>query len=87
MDPTFGEMIDTSPEARARYFALLAGLSVDQRAEKVARLGRAVRDLARADIRRTHPDAGSEVVEIELVARLYGRRVARILAPHLIDRG
>jgi hypothetical protein len=87
MEPDFGEMLDTSPEERARYYALLAGLSLEQRAEKVARLGRAARDLARADIRRRHPEASAVEVEIELVARLYGRSVAAILAPHLIARG
>jgi hypothetical protein len=38
MDPGLGEMLDTSAEERARYYALLAGLSLEQRAEKVARL-------------------------------------------------
>jgi hypothetical protein len=87
MDPGFGEMLDASPEARARYYALIAGLSLDERAAKVARLGRAARDLARADIRRRHPEADPVQVEIELVARLYGRAVATILAPRLAGRG
>jgi hypothetical protein len=87
MEPGFGEMLDASPEERTRYYTLLAGLSPEQRAAKVARLGRAVRDLARADIRRTHPEAGSVEIEIELVARLYGRSVAALLAPRLADRG
>jgi hypothetical protein len=87
MHPEFGEMLDASPEERARYYALLAGLTLEERAEKVARLGRAARDLARADIRRRHPDASPTQVEVELVARLYGRSVATILAPRLADRG
>ena len=87
MDPEFGEMLDASPEERTRYYALLAGLTLDQRAAKVAGLGRAARDLARADIRRRHPEAGAAQVELELVARLYGRSVATILAPRLADRG
>jgi hypothetical protein len=87
MDPEFGEMLDTSPRERARYYALLAGLSLEQRAAKVAQLGRAARDLARADIRRRHPDASAEQVEVELVARLYGRSVATLLAPRLAGRG
>ncbi len=80
-------MLDARPDERARYYALIAGLSPEQRAAKVARLGRAVRDLARADIRRRHPEAGSAQVEVELVARLDGRKVATILAPRLVDRG
>jgi hypothetical protein len=80
MDPTFGEMRDTPPDARAKYYALLSGLSPEERAVKVARLGRAVRDLARADIRRLHPHASATAVDLELANRLYGPDVARMLA-------
>ena len=83
MDPTFGEMRDTPPDARATYYALIAGLSPQERALKVARLGRAVRDLARADIRRLHPDASATAVELELVDRLYGPDVTRMLAQRI----
>ncbi len=82
----FGEMLDATPEERVRYYALLVGLSLDERAAKVARLGRAVRELARTDIRRRHPEASSAQVEVELVARLYGRSIAAILTPRLAAR-
>jgi hypothetical protein len=76
-------MVDASPEARAAYYAMLASLTVEQRARKVAGLGRAARELARAGIRRSRPGASPYEVELELVARLYGPAVARRLAPYL----
>jgi hypothetical protein len=81
MDARFGEMLDTAPEARTRYFDLLARLTPAERARKVAALGRAARALARAGIRRSQPGASPDTVEIELVARIYGPTVARRLAP------
>lgn len=89
MDARFGEMLDTSPEARVAYYAMIARMSPAARARKVAALSRTVRELARAGIRRRRPDASSSEVELELVERLYGAAVARYLAPFLRtpDRG
>lgn len=86
MDPAFGEMLDTPPEARAKYYEMLARLTPEQRARKVAGLGRAARELALAGIRASRPDATRDEVELELVVRLYGPAVARRLAPHLTAR-
>jgi hypothetical protein len=86
VDPLFGEMLDTPLEARTRYYQMLARLTPEQRARKVAGLGRAARALARAGIRRTRPDAGPSEIEIELVARLYGEAAVRQLAPYLRSR-
>lgn len=83
MDERFGEMLDTPPEARTAYYARLARLTPADRARKVASLGRSARALARAGIRHSRPEASSLEVEVELVARLYGRETARLLAPHL----
>lgn len=83
MNPEFGEMLDTPPESRARYYAMIARLSPAERARKAAGLSRAARDLARAGIRRNRPDATPLEVEIEVVSRLYGADVAALLAPHL----
>ena len=83
MDATFGEMLDMSSEARAEYFRLIAGMSLHQRARKVAGLGRAARALARAGIRQQRPGASACEIEIALIARLYGEPVARYLAPYL----
>jgi hypothetical protein len=76
-------MLDTSSDARATYYDLLARLTVADRARKVIALNRTVRALARAGIRRDRPDADACDVELELAARLYGPAVARRLAPHL----
>ena len=76
-------MLDSTPAERARYFAMLARLTPADRARKVAALSRATRDLARAGIRLSHPDATAAEIELELVTRLYGRAVADKLAPYL----
>ncbi len=81
MDDRFGEMLDTSPDARAKYFDLLARLTPAERARKVVSLGRAARALARAGIRLSQPGASSLAVELELLDRMYGPAVARRLAP------
>ena len=83
MDARFGEMLDTAPEERAKYYEMIARLTPEERARKVAGLGRAARELARAGIRRSLPDATATEVELELVVRLYGAEVARRLAPRL----
>ncbi len=83
MDDRFGEMLDTAPDARARYFDGLARLTPAERARRVVSLGRAVRACARAGIRLSRPDASPDAVELELIARLYGPAVARRLAPRL----
>ncbi len=83
MDARFGEMLDTSPEARAKYYKMMARMTPEERARKVTGLCRTVREIARAGIRRDRPDATPCEVELELIARLYGAAVARQLAPYL----
>ena len=85
MDSQFGEMLDTTPEARATYYELLARLSPEARARKVVALGRAARALARAGIRLQRPDASAGDVERELVVRLYGEDAAAYLTPYLFS--
>lgn len=86
MNAEFGEMLDTPPEARASYYEMIARLTPVQRATKAAALSRTTRELARAGIRRGRPDASALDIELELVSRLYGADVARLLAPHLVSR-
>jgi hypothetical protein len=83
MDDRFGEMLDTLPDERDRYFSLLARMTPAERARKVVHLGRAARALARAGIRSSQPDASPHEVELELVARMYGPEVSRRLAPFM----
>lgn len=87
MVPEFGEMLDTSQAERRRYYEMIARLTPAERGRKVAGLGRALRELIRAEIRRTQPGATPVDIELALVARLYGDDVARRLAPFIAARG
>jgi len=79
----FGEMLDTSPENRARYYALLRALTPQQRAAKCASLSRTVRALARDAIRRAFPDANAREIDVRLAVRLYGRDFATRIYGHV----
>ena len=81
VDERFGEMLDTPPEQRRKYYELIRGLSVADRARKVVGLCRTVRALAVAGIRATHPDAGPEEIRRHLLLRLYGRDATRLFGP------
>lgn len=75
----FGEMQDTSPEQRRRYFERLARLTPAQRAALVAATTRRMRTLLRAGILRLHPGASEQEVRARVAVRLYGREVAQRL--------
>ena len=81
MDERFGEMLDTPPGERDRYFNLLAQMTPAERARIVVALGRTARAMARAGIRSSQPDASPQAIELELVTRMYGPAIARRLAP------
>lgn len=70
-------MRDTSPGAEKRYFELLAAAGPQKRLELAVRLSAAVRQVAVAGIRATHPSYTDAQVRAELAARLYGSEVAR----------
>ena len=74
--PQFGEMLDTSPEARRKYYAGLAALTSTQRLAIACAQTRAVRALAEAAIRRDHPDISLQELRARLAVRLYGRSLA-----------
>lgn len=73
-------MIADTPD-ESRYWAHLARLTPAQRFAIQVRLVRDGRALARTGIRRRHPDASPQEVEIRLAAMLYGREAAAILGP------
>lgn len=73
---TFGEMLDTPPEARRRYYDLIRRMSVEERARACAEASYAIRQLAEAGIRSAHPGSTEDEVRARLTARLYGREVA-----------
>lgn len=72
----FGEMLDTSPEARAVYFRRLAAMTPQERLAIASRLSRSVRRLAEAGIRDAKPGLTEAEVRHELAVRLYGPAVA-----------
>jgi hypothetical protein len=72
-------MVDTSPEADARYHELLRRMAPERRLEAAMRLSQAVRELALAGIRQRHPEAGQQELRVRLTVRLYGRACARRL--------
>ena len=76
VDSSFGEMLDTSPAQRRRYYDWLRSLTPQQRAREVADLCRAGRALARAGIRAQEGKAPPGEVERQLVERIYGAPVA-----------
>jgi len=76
MRDDFGEMLDTSPTNRARYYALLRALGPERRAAKGAALSRMVHGLARASLAREFPHADSSELALRLAVRLYGAEVA-----------
>ena len=76
MRTDFGEMLDTSPAARARYYELLRSLTPAQRASRAASLSRTVRAAAVAEIARTHPNADETELRARLVERMYGPGIA-----------
>ena len=75
-------MLDTSPEAKRRYFERLAQLTPSARLALMRESSRRIRQLAEAAIRREHPQASPDEVRARLGVRLYGRDVVEsVLGP------
>jgi hypothetical protein len=72
---------DTSQVAHDFQVRGYQRMDVEQKAELVAQLSEAVRDLSREGIRQRHPDYGDEDVKKALVVLLYGRDTAQLLWP------
>ena len=72
-------MHDTTPQADARYHALLMRLTPAQRLEAAMRLSTGVREMVVAGIRREHPAIGEDELRVRLTVRLYGLACARKL--------
>jgi hypothetical protein len=81
VDNEFGEMLDTSPARRRRYYELVRALSPEQRARKVSGLSRAVRDLAEANLRARNPGASPRQLGPQVGAPGNGSEVAARLFP------
>jgi hypothetical protein len=76
---------DTTPQADARYHALLRRLSPAQRLEAAMRLSQAVREMASAGIRQRHPGISDHELRVRLTVRLYGLACARRLFGSIPD--
>jgi hypothetical protein len=73
---------DTSPEAHAFQVRGYRRMDAGQKAELVAELSEAVRDVAREGIRQRHPGYSDDDVKRALVVLLYGRETERRLWPN-----
>jgi hypothetical protein len=73
LDSAGMSLLDTSPQADARYHELLRRMSPDKRLEAAMRLSQAVRELALAGIRARHPRADEQELRVRLAVRLCGR--------------
>lgn len=62
---------DTTPQADARYHALLRRLSPAQRLEAALRLSQAVREMASAGIRQRFPGISDHELRVRLTVRLF----------------
>jgi hypothetical protein len=78
-DDMFGEMMDTSPESRAFYYARLKAMTPQERLAIASRLSASVRRLAVVGIKRDFPEYSERQVRRELCVRLYGADVAHRL--------
>jgi hypothetical protein len=72
-------LVDTSPQADARYHELLRRMKPEQRLEAAMRLSRAVRELAIVSIQNKHPHADEQELRVRLTVRFYGRACAEKL--------
>jgi hypothetical protein len=75
VNETFGEMLDTSPAQRRRYYEWLRTLTPQERALEVDRLSQSVLALACAGIRARDAGAGPREIARQLAERLYGRKI------------
>jgi len=80
MNSSFGEMLDTSPAARERYYAALRAMTPAERGAHTSHLTRMIRAAAAAGVRARNPRATSDEVERRIAELIYGEDVvARVL--------
>ena len=72
---------DTRQEAHEFQIRGYRRMDITQKAELVAELSEAVREVAREGIRQRHPGDGDDDVKRALVVLLYGRETERRLWP------
>ncbi|HEX3581031.1 MAG TPA: hypothetical protein VH087_04665 [Thermoanaerobaculia bacterium] len=72
-----GRPADTSERADEVQFAILRGMTVQQRAAVFTQLCLSVQELAIAGLRREHPNASEDELRLRLAARTLGNDVVR----------
>ncbi len=71
----FGEMLDTTPEARRFYYERLGRLSVAERLALMDGCTRTMRSVCEAAIRRDHPGITPQELQARVAVRLYSRQL------------
>jgi hypothetical protein len=71
---------DTTPEAEALLFKLLAKKSPAEKLRMVSRMNAMVRDLSLSGLRQRHPDDDAVQLKVRLAELLYGSAIASNLA-------
>ncbi len=77
------ENSDTSPAARERYTELMRACTPAERARILVGLCSAVRRLAEASVRQSHPAASPREVQARVALRMYGPAIVQRLFPDL----
>ena len=78
---------DTDAEAALVHLELLRRAPPERRLRLAFSLSRTVMSLTRGGLQRARPDATSQEVDIEFVARLYGPQLAADVRSDLAARG
>ena len=81
----FPLMLDTPPEQRRRYYAMLRRMTPEERGRTAFALTGMVRRMAAASIRSDHPGISEWELRARMAVRLYGREAARRLFPDVPD--
>jgi hypothetical protein len=74
---------DTTPEAEAFLFQLLAKKSPAEKLQMVGRMNASVRELAMSGLRERHPQDSELQLKIRLAELLYGKQLADAIAQRL----
>ena len=67
------KLSDTSPDVEARMFELYAAMTPRQRIARALSLSQFTRQLARARLRKLHPDASEDELRIRFAQRTLGK--------------
>jgi hypothetical protein len=77
---------DTSPEAERRQIELLSQAGPARRFALARSLSQMTLQLTRRNIRRRHPTASDEEINVRFVALTYGQELAERLQAYLVQR-